>query len=280
MLLLTATTNILRLISSSTATTDVTAHYVDKSGTTITEGTELTPISTATTTTILPAPASSTSRAVKALSIRNRHATTAQTITLQLYNGTTAFDLWNCTLSAGWALHYADGRGFYAVDSQGREIVNTAANAIGPAVNTINLVVLASDVVNNNAVANTIADVTGLLFPVVSGETYQFNFQIAYTSAATTTGSRWAVTVPTGTLYMRQQYSLTTGSITVVEGTSAGDIPAAANATSIVAANIASMDGMFVAGANGNVQARFASEVAGSAITARAGSYVQWVRVL
>ncbi len=56
--------------------------------------------------------------------------------------------------------------------------------------------VLAADVINNNAVANTIADVTGLSFPVTEGQTFWFYFIIPYTSAATTTGCRWSVSGP------------------------------------------------------------------------------------
>jgi hypothetical protein len=58
------------------------------------------------------------------------------------------------------------------------------------------LVTLNGNVVNNNASANTIADVTGLSFPVTAGTTYRFYAMIRYSSAATTTGSRWSVSAP------------------------------------------------------------------------------------
>lgn len=43
---------------------------------------------------------------------------------------------------------------------------------------------LAADVVNNNGVANTMQDVTGLSFPVLAGQTYWFRFAINYTAAS------------------------------------------------------------------------------------------------
>jgi hypothetical protein len=50
------------------------------------------------------------------------------------------------------------------------------------------------------------------------------------------------------------------------------DSPAASNATSVVAVNMCVMEGHFTPTANGTFIARFASEVANSAIVAKAGS--------
>ncbi len=138
-------------------------------------------------------------------------------------------------------------------------------------------VYLASPVTNNNAVANTIADVTGLSFAVTSGLRYKFRFYIQYTSAATTTGSRWTINGPTTT-------ELTYGSVYTLTATSqttnfavAYDIPAASNASSLTAGNVAVIEGIVKPSSNGTLTARFASEVAGSAIVALAGrSYVEY----
>ncbi len=137
---------------------------------------------------------------------------------------------------------------------------------------------LTSDVTNNNATANTIADVTGLSFNVTSGNTYKFRFVIAYTAAATTTGSRWSVNGPASTfLYYHSNYSLTTTSTTENEGLSTYNVPAASNATSAATgSNIAIIEGIIKPSANGTVIARFASEVSGSAIVAKSGSYVEY----
>lgn len=139
---------------------------------------------------------------------------------------------------------------------------------------------LASDVTNNNATANTLADVTGLQFPVTAGKKYWFRFRIVYSAAATTTGSRWAINGPATTqLAYRSSYSLTASSRSFNEAVTAYNLPAASNASSaaIAAANVAEIEGVLTATASGNVIARFASEVANSAIIAKAGiSFVEY----
>lgn len=99
MLLLTSTSDIIRVVTGSAADVDVHASYVDISGTTVTPGrTNTTPITTATTTTIVASPGASTQRNIKALYIHNSHATVATTVTVQHFDGTTNVDLVNCTL--------------------------------------------------------------------------------------------------------------------------------------------------------------------------------------
>jgi len=140
-------------------------------------------------------------------------------------------------------------------------------------------VFLPNDVINNNAVANTIADVTGLSFPVVANTTYQFKFFIVYNSAATTTGSRWSINGPAATfMNYTSNYTLTATSITNNQGLASYNVPAASNASSLTTNNIAIITGNIRPSANGTVIARFASEVLSSAITAVASgkSYVEY----
>lgn len=140
---------------------------------------------------------------------------------------------------------------------------------------TINRVKLTVDVINNNAVANTLQDVTGLSFPVVSGVTYWFKFYIIYTSAATTTGSRWSLNGPAfTTLNYFSNYTLTATSITNNQGLNGYNLPAASNASSLTASNTAVIEGTITPSANGNVIARFASEITNSSITAKQNSFV------
>lgn len=139
-----------------------------------------------------------------------------------------------------------------------------------------NLVSLGSDVINSSAVANTLADVTGLSFTVTAGTTYHFYALIPYTSAITTTGSRWTINAPTTTLLnYTSRYTLTATSQTI-NFASAVSIPAASNASSLTAGNVAILEGVIKPSANGTVQIRFASEVANSAITAKAGATLEW----
>ena len=281
MILLTTTSDVLSVITSSTADIDVHASYVDLNAGVVTPARDNTLITTATTTTIVTSPASSTYRTVKSIFIRNAHATTSNDVTITHTDGTTTVDLCKVTLLAGYTLHYDEGNGFKIKDSFGRDLLNETNNGSGAAVNALNLVVLNADVTNNNAVANTIADVTGLSFSVTSGEKYWFYANIQYTAAATTTGSRWSMSGPTGTWRYSSQYSLTATTVTINTGLAAADLPAASNATSAATgSNNAWVEGFFEATATGTVVVRFASEVLSSAITAKAGSILQWVRVI
>lgn len=142
-------------------------------------------------------------------------------------------------------------------------------------------VVLASDVTNNNAVANTIADVTGLSFAVTAGQTYWFEFVIPYTSAATTTGSRWSINGPSAPtmLAYRSEYTLA-ATTTTLNSATAYDIPAGASASSLTAGNVATIWGIIKPSSDGTVIARFASEISSSAIVAKAGAVCRYMRVL
>jgi len=134
-------------------------------------------------------------------------------------------------------------------------------------------VVLPSDVTNSTT---TIADVTGLSFPVTSGITYKFKFYIIYTAAAATTGSRWSINGPATTLLnYTSRYTLTATTQTQ-NFQAAYNVPAAANLTSLTAGNCAIIEGVITPSANGTVIARFASEIAASAIVAKAKSYVEY----
>lgn len=141
---------------------------------------------------------------------------------------------------------------------------------------------LAANVINANATANTIADVTGLSFPVVAGQTSYFRFFIPYSAAATTTGSRWSINGPAVTsLVYTSEYTLTASTQTNNEGLAGYNLPAAASASSgSLPANFAVLEGIINPSASGIVIARFASSVASSAITALAGSLVSYRRML
>jgi hypothetical protein len=182
-------------------------------------------------------------------------------------------------------MQFAEGDGWHVFDSEGREKTNGAIGSAFAATNALNLVVLASDVTNNNGTANTAQDITGLSFAVTSGETYWFRFTIDYTAAATTTGSAFMINGPTTTrLSYRSGVALAAASGTDGETTTfatAYDTPATSNATSAATAgNIATIEGFVTPSANGTIIARFRSEVASSAIIAKAGSLLQWVRTL
>lgn len=268
------------LVTSSAATIHVYATFTDKAANVDTPGRQATQISSATTTEIVSAPRNAT-RSVESILIRNTHASTACDVTVSLTVGGTVVTVHKVTLSAGDALHYVSGIGFRTVDSYGREKMrSTGTNEA--VVNQLNTVVLSGDVSNAEAVANTITSIPGLTFPVVTGQAYWFDFWIMYTAAATTTGSRFSLTGPATTfLTFGSEYSLAATTTTRNANNLTFDLPAASNATSSsTGSNMAHLWGMVIPSADGAITARFASEVTVSAITAKAGSFLQWIRTL
>src|SRR5690349_5671443 len=101
MLNLATTTDKLDLITSSAATVDVHASWVDdlNPGTAdaMTPGKTNTAISSATTTDIVPSPAANTVRNVKFISIRNRDASLGCDVTVRYNQNATIFQLQKVT---------------------------------------------------------------------------------------------------------------------------------------------------------------------------------------
>lgn len=110
MILLTSTSDKIRLVTDTAGDIRVQASYVDLSGTTVTPGRLNTSIATDTTTDVVLSPASSTQRNVKFLSIWNDSASAANKITVQHTDGMTAVDLYQVSLPAQSGVVYLDGQ--------------------------------------------------------------------------------------------------------------------------------------------------------------------------
>ncbi|CAB4173536.1 hypothetical protein UFOVP1183_37 [uncultured Caudovirales phage] len=106
MLLLTSTTDLLRLTTSSAATLDVHTSWVDNASGVISPGRTNTKISSATTTTVVGSPVAATQRAVESLAIRNTHASLSADVTVVHTDGTTAVNIYKITIGAGEGLTY------------------------------------------------------------------------------------------------------------------------------------------------------------------------------
>lgn len=230
--------------------------------------------------TLVAAPGASTQRVIDLVTVYNADTVNA-TVTITLDDNGTGYVLCKVTLGAGETLQYVEGYGFQKLTTQGA--VANALVATNYAISSsLSSVVLGSDITNNNASANTIADVTGLSFSVTGGNTYYFKFVIPYTSAATTTGSRWSINGPSSPtfLYFWSQYSLTTTTQTTNGGLSSYDTPAASNASSAATgSNIAIVEGFIKPSSSGTVIARFASEVSSSAIVAKTGAVCYYQQI-
>lgn len=119
MILLTSTSDKLRLTTGQARNVDVHASWLDNAAGTVTPGRTNSAITTATTTDIVAAPASSVQRNVKYLNIRNRDASNTIDLTVIHTDGTNAMELFKVTLNAqeelifveglGWGVYGADG---------------------------------------------------------------------------------------------------------------------------------------------------------------------------
>lgn len=122
MLLLTSTSDLIRLITG-TATTTVEVHvsYVDVNGSTITPGRTNTRITAAATTTIVASPAAATQRNVKAIYCTNNSAGTSCNVAIEHFDGTNAVELMQFILLPGENLGYREDGSWVHRDAQGAE---------------------------------------------------------------------------------------------------------------------------------------------------------------
>jgi len=122
MLLLTSTSDIIRIVTG-TAVSTITVHasWVDNASGTITPGRTNTAITSATTTTVVASPGASTQRNVRSITITNNNGSTSSQITVQHYDGTTSTDVMTVTLLAGENLSMDEYGEWHHRDPQGGE---------------------------------------------------------------------------------------------------------------------------------------------------------------
>jgi hypothetical protein len=117
MILLTSTSDKIRVVTAQAVTVDVHASWVDYNGSAVAPGRLNSAITTATTTDVVPSPGSGVQRNLKTLSVRNKHATSTVTVTVQHTDGTTVAELDKRVLGPGSSLLYDEGQGFFAPSS-------------------------------------------------------------------------------------------------------------------------------------------------------------------
>jgi hypothetical protein len=118
-LLLTSTSDKLQVVTASAVTVDVHASWVDNLSGTITPGRTNTAITTAATTDVVAAPAASTQRNIQTLSIRNKHASSSNAVTIRHTDGTTIVEIFKYTLLAGEQIEFLDNIGFRVISASG-----------------------------------------------------------------------------------------------------------------------------------------------------------------
>ena len=264
-LYLAGTTDTFEVVTTAAATVDVYATFVDWLAGAITPGSpQVSAITTATTTTVVASPAASTIREVKALHIRNKHASLATDVTVQLDRSGTNYEIHEVTLNAGEALEYTEATGWFT---------------FAPAAKLDMLLRVTSNSVH--ATAATFADVTGLTCPVISGRTYGFDACLIHIGNATTTGAQFAIGGVAMTSMAAGVIDVTLNHVTTPTfsaGVATAINTAASVETTGSATNaVAYFAGFFTPSASGTFAIRATSEVTvGAGLTILAGS---WCRV-
>lgn len=123
-----ATTKSIDLTTSSTSDIDYAVSWVDMTTSAFTPGDGHGTINTVGTTVIVAAPAASTQRGVKSISVFNRHATTANTVTVKKDVSGTEYHLFKAVLMAGESLQWNDGSEWCVYDATGDKKVNSPVN--------------------------------------------------------------------------------------------------------------------------------------------------------
>ena len=267
MLIQSLTTDKISLITTTTANTDVIASFVDRdqsTGIVGLAGKQLTAVNTATTTDIVAAPAASTTRNIKALNIRNKHANSNNTITVQYNANSILYELHKATLLAGEVLQYIEGLGFFKTFDTTRD--------------SRNFTTLSDQVITDAAMVT----VTGLSCPVKANVAYGFFAFIPHVTDATTTGAQFGVKLTTAPTALRVGTIDTVTPSATAAAFSAGvaqvvDTPITAQTTGPGAtAGPALIAGYFVPGADDVFEIRANTEpgTAGT-LTIKAGSLLQ-----
>ena len=121
MIILSSTSDLIRVVTSHAAQIEVHTSWVDLAGSTVTPGRTNTLITTATTTTIVGSPASGAVRNLKHLNITNDHASQSCIVTVEHSDGTTVIELMAFTLLPGENMVLNEEGRWAHRDAQGAE---------------------------------------------------------------------------------------------------------------------------------------------------------------
>lgn len=121
MLLLSSTSDIIRVITGAAASIKVHASYVDNNAGAIAPGRTNTSITTATTTTVVGSPAAGAHRNLKHLNITNNHASASCNVKVEHFDGTTAVELMGFILLPGENMVFNEEGRWVHRDAQGAE---------------------------------------------------------------------------------------------------------------------------------------------------------------
>lgn len=277
MIILTQTTDKIQVKLSGTVTTNQLqcfSSYRDTTTTSITPKRNVIITNNTTAVDIVGSPGSSTRRSVEYLSVYNAD-TASTTVTFLFNDNSTTYELNVATLLPGEKVEYHAGLGFKVLDVFGASKTSIVYQPV-PLNTGFSTVILGTDYTNSNAVANTLEDVTGYGFSVTSGKTYWFRFHYMETSVATATGFRVTINGPTTSELSYYVLLTAAAGSAIASWNSAYNTPANTTTTSPAAGGGGYIEGIATFTADGTLQFRVASEVAGSGVTIKAGSVVYY----
>lgn len=270
MIFLAGTTKKLRLVTSTAATIDVVASYIESiaaTGVTAAIGSQETAIISATTTDICATASASNVRNVTEITIRNKDASLSCDVTVYVDVSATIYELHKVTLATGDMLQYIEGVGFFVQTSTARfnEVRYVTADSVHPT-------------------AATFAGITGLSFVVKSGKNYAFNCCLMHVENATTTGAQFGIggVAMTGMSLVSMQAQTAAVSTTsaiiqtgVATAVDTAVIAATSGQTQVLPTYV---QGWFQPSADGTLLVKATSEVSVAAgLTVKKGSWA-WVR--
>lgn len=131
----------------------------------------------------------------------------------------------------------------------------------------------------DTSTSTTLANLSGLSFSVAASGVYIFDALLFYDSGATTTGAKFTLTGPSSPTALHYSVRQTLSASTAQTQSLSTYDSAAATTTSLVTGNVCQIQGRIEPSVSGTVQLRFATEIAGSAITVYSESLLQWLQV-
>jgi hypothetical protein len=186
---LTSTSDKVQVVTTTAANTDVYATWgdydpaVSPATDRVTFGRLISKISSATTTDVVPVPGSGDTRKVHIINVSNVHASTSQTVTIQITDGTNTAVIDSFPLAAGERATWREGVPLRIIDANGLE--KTTPIAVGQY--TVSR--LGATVSNSTTTA---AKVTGLDLACGPG-TWVFEYFLRFQSATGTVGPKLSV---------------------------------------------------------------------------------------
>lgn len=283
MLILTQTTDSLQVKLAATVATsqaECFASYRNTTSSAISPLRNVTTTNNTTAVTLVSSPAGSNQRLVDYASVYN--ADTAAITATVLFNANgTLYELFVATLAPGEKLEYQEGIGFSVIAFNGG--VKTAVEH-GVYTTTVpwTTVVLSADVSNSNATANTYEDVTGLSFPIATTGTYWYKVTALLSVNIINRLGSLALNGPTTSFLAQHTYVANTNINFIFSSVTGYNLPATAIASSAptTATTTMILEGILTATATGTAQVRHLCSTANGVLTTKAGTTLQYYKVL